>query len=64
MVCGLCMLCGIMVLGLPMTVIGVSFDGAFKDAEHIANRKARRLQEERYSHLLEIFTLPIDLYIS
>ena len=56
--CGACMLCGIMVLGLPMTVIGVSFDGAFKDAEYIANTKARKRDEKRCgstNHAIAIF---------
>merc|ERR1711871_256478 len=31
--CGLCMLCGVFVLGLPIVVIGVSFDEAFKEVD-------------------------------
>ena len=38
---GFCMIAGIMVLALPFTVIGVSFDGAFRDALRLKDKQAR-----------------------
>eukprot|EP01047_Picozoa_sp_COSAG01_P055344 COSAG01_NODE_6151_length_3822_cov_9.606769_2_plen_457_part_00 len=51
LVCGLCMLCGIMVLALPMSIIGVAFEEAFEAAEqvkiaHALERGARRKAAE------------------
>ena len=40
LICGVCMLMGVIVLGLPIVVIGVSFDAAFKEADKWKAEKA------------------------
>ena len=43
--CGFCMLCGTFVLGLPIVVVGISFDEAFKEADKKKEETKKKVRE-------------------
>ena len=46
--CGFCMLCGTFVLGLPIVVVGISFDEAFKEADKKKEEAKKKVRESTF----------------
>ena len=43
-VCSVCMVCGIMVLALPMVIIGSAFEETVKEEERFKRERAKRME--------------------